>query len=52
MDAIALKILDEKRQAEGMRSLARQTPSLDAAAALGLCTRNLDQIELQEIVLG
>jgi uncharacterized protein (DUF362 family) len=52
MDAIALKILDEKRQAEGMSSLARQAPSLDAAEALGLGTRNLDQIELQEILLG
>ncbi len=52
VDAIALKILDEKRQAEGMSSLAREAPSLDAAEALGLGTRNLEQIELQEIVLG
>ena len=52
IDAIALKILDEKRQAEGMGSLVREALSLDAAEALGLGTRNLDQIELQEIVLG
>jgi len=52
IDAIALKILDEKRLAEGMSSLAREAPSLDSAEALGLGTRNLEQIELQEIVLG
>ncbi len=51
-DAVALRILDEKRQAEGMKSLAPRAGFLDAAAALGLGTRDPDQIELVELTLG
>lgn len=52
MDQIALTIIDEKRRQEGLDPLAHQVPSLEAAEALGLGTRNRDQIELEEITLG
>lgn len=52
IDAVALSILDEKRQAEGMRSLAPRARFLDAAEALGLGTRDPDQIDLVEITIG
>jgi len=52
IDAVALGILDEKRQAEGMNSLASRAAHLDAAEILGLGNRDLDQIDLVEVVLG
>ena len=51
-DAVALRILDEKRRAEGIGSLAPRAAFLDAAEALGLGTRDPDLIELVEITLG
>jgi uncharacterized protein (DUF362 family) len=52
MDQIALTIIDEKRRQEGLEPLAREVPSLEAAEALGLGTRDLEQVELEEITLG
>lgn len=51
-DAVALMILDEKRRAEGMSSVVPRAAFLGAAEALGLGTRDRDQIDLVEIILG
>lgn len=52
IDAVALSILDQKRQEEGLRSVAPRATFLDAAEALGLGTRDPDQMELVEITIG
>ena len=51
-DAVGLRILDEKRRAEGIGSLAPRAAFLEAAEALGLGTKDRDQIDLVELTLG
>ncbi len=52
VDAVALKILDDKRAEDGMDRIAARVPHLALAEKLGLGKSGLDEIDLIEINLG
>jgi hypothetical protein len=52
VDAVALKILDDKRAEDGMDRIAARVPHLALAEKLGLGRSRLDDIDLVEINLG
>lgn len=52
VDAVALKILDDKRAEDGMDRIAARVPHLALAEKLGLGQSRLDDIDLVEISLG
>ncbi len=52
VDAVALKILDDKRAEDGMDRIAARVPHLALAEKLGLGQSRLDDIDLVEINLG
>ena len=52
VDAVALKIIDEARAAEGMERLAPQVQHLALAEKLGLGNSRLENIELVSLTLG
>jgi hypothetical protein len=52
IDAVTLKILDEKRVEEGLESIAAHVPHIPLAAELGVGTDSSDSIELIKLELG
>jgi uncharacterized protein (DUF362 family) len=49
IDTFALRVVEDKRKAEGMESVAWRTKYLQAAADLGLGTNDLTKVDLREI---
>jgi len=52
IQALALKILDDKREKDGMERIAPRVPHLALAEKLGLGKSRLEDIELVAIDLG
>jgi len=52
VDALALKILDAKREAEGMDPIRHKAQCVATAAKMGLGTNDPDRIDLREIDLA
>jgi len=52
VDAVALKMLDEKRVAEGMEAIAPQVSHIALAEELGLGNSRMENIELIKIEMG
>jgi uncharacterized protein (DUF362 family) len=52
VDAVALKVIDDARAAEGMERIAPQVKHLPLAEALGLGNSRLENIDLVSLTLG